>query len=708
MKKKVKFKKSLLFIVIILFFSINALNVFSLTFLSPQEKYYETYENVDKLKINIDYINPYNSAWVVINNQRIDLRENNLVEKYYQPNSIRIVNTKEKYEIDEITNYIEYSFSLLMSGRGEAELNLSSLQGTFGIRYLNDWSNEVWQCFDGNQLTNLGEARRNTKYDFLIKVYNDGMYFNNYDVYINGDKKANCLIEDRIRFLDQIKIDVKGTSANLSNQRLKSGTYNIELPSGKHEATLFAFDNNGNEISISRTFYVVIQGCGNLICDGNKNHLNCPSDCIPFQCDDNALIGDTNNDGLVNEIDKTNLINIMEGRIPYPDRDCCVDLTGDKRITQNDLNKIDKIISGEIISERCFIDCDDGTVDQFCSRNRPLYCDYGTLYENCEECGCPENHICMKDNSCFNLEDCKCSDIASHPDNPLGYDNVVDEFDLLYIEKYLGLCETDEAFNPKLDLNYDGCIDRRDIECIKYNLNRVTYCAGTQICRDGTLPNECSTTLPLFCENDQLVYNCDICGCPKYMGCQNDGTCRGINNFEVIIEEKGSNESKRYMEGGIIYVPLYKNSNQEIDFIINPLRDLQNMSFKVSLDKEGIIFDDLHGINQQLSRRINLNENEHEKIIIEFVDNNNPLGIYKGNIDILINGYIFSSIPIEMEIKEKIPEPIVKEKIDYSKFIPYISALILMIIILIYLLYRRRKERRMIRNLELDNKIILR
>lgn len=698
--------KNKLIIMIILVFLINIFNVNALTLLSPLDKNYETNENVDHLKINIDYINPYDETWIIINNQKIDLRKNNLIERFNLPELIEIENSFINYELDDISNYIEYSFSILVTGRGKAYINFSSNEQSFGIKYLNDWQNEKWQCYHNNEYINVGDAFRNTNYDFLIKVFNDGLYYDYYEIWINNEKKAICDIQNKISYIDNLNIKVEATTARLNNQTFKSGSYNIELPPGKHTATLYALDGD-NEYNVKNDFFVIIQGCGNLICEGNKNYINCPADCKPFECDDLALIGDTNNDGVINEIDKTNLINILEGRIPYPERDCCVDLTGDKRITYKDLEIIDDIISGKRPTERCFTGCKDGTLDQTCSRTKPYFCDYGTLFENCQTCGCLDNHICMDDGSCFNLEDCRCSDVAAPPNNELGYDNIVDDYDKIAIEQHFGLCEGDERYNEKYDLNYDGCIDRKDLECINYNFNKRTFCAGLQVCKDGTLPYQCSKNLPMFCDDDQLIFKCNECGCPKYMECQTDGTCRGLNNFEIIIFEKGSNETKRYMEGGKIYVPLYKDSSTEIEFIINPLRDLQNMSFRLDLKKDKINFNNLNQINTQISRKINLQQNNHETILINLDDINNPLGLYEGNIYILINGYSFFSIPLELEIKEYV-EPIIIKEIDYTKFIPYISSLILMFIILIYLLFRRRKERKLLRRLELDNNLILR
>ena len=50
-----------------------------------------------------------------------------------------------------------------------------------------------------------------------------------------------------------------------------------------------------------------------------------------------------------------------------------------------------------------------------------------------------------------------------------------------------------------------------------------------QQCSDGTLYGQCSVNQPLFCNNGQLVNNCQQCGCPQGLSCQSDGSCRAAN-----------------------------------------------------------------------------------------------------------------------------------------------------------------------------------
>src|SRR3989344_5713936 len=48
---------------------------------------------------------------------------------------------------------------------------------------------------------------------------------------------------------------------------------------------------------------------------------------------------------------------------------------------------------------------------------------------------------------------------------------------------------------------------------------------STETCSDDTPYGTCSSTLPLYCENGILINNCQLCGCPAGLNCQQDGTC---------------------------------------------------------------------------------------------------------------------------------------------------------------------------------------
>jgi len=44
-------------------------------------------------------------------------------------------------------------------------------------------------------------------------------------------------------------------------------------------------------------------------------------------------------------------------------------------------------------------------------------------------------------------------------------------------------------------------------------------------CYDGTSYGECSSTKPKYCDNGNLIDNCQACGCPSGQTCEDDGSC---------------------------------------------------------------------------------------------------------------------------------------------------------------------------------------
>jgi len=49
-----------------------------------------------------------------------------------------------------------------------------------------------------------------------------------------------------------------------------------------------------------------------------------------------------------------------------------------------------------------------------------------------------------------------------------------------------------------------------------------------QTCSDGTAYGSCSSILPKYCDNGNLISKCSQCGCPETLTCQSDGTCTGM------------------------------------------------------------------------------------------------------------------------------------------------------------------------------------
>lgn len=153
---------------------------------------------------------------------------------------------------------------------------------------------------------------------------------------------------------------------------------------------------------------------------------------------------------------------------------------------------------------RCF----DGTDSGQCSFIKPKYCDNGALKSDCGRCGCNENEACQSDGTCL----LKCSDGT--------------EFGKCSINKPL-LC-----FKGSLEQNcfecgcYPGQTCSRDGACI----GNVEIGAGSEIqavdimekkapeekiteCADGSAYSQCSLEKPRYCQEGNIVDNCELCGC---------------------------------------------------------------------------------------------------------------------------------------------------------------------------------------------------
>ena len=70
------------------------------------------------------------------------------------------------------------------------------------------------------------------------------------------------------------------------------------------------------------------------------------------------------------------------------------------------------------------------------------------------------------------------------------------------------------------------------------------YCVKNK-CLDGTLFNQCSATKPKYCDNGELVDNCNLCDCPRNERLQNNERCLE-NGSCTIFSENVDCENKHY------------------------------------------------------------------------------------------------------------------------------------------------------------------
>ncbi|MCK5016006.1 MAG: PKD domain-containing protein, partial [Candidatus Peribacteraceae bacterium] len=163
--------------------------------------------------------------------------------------------------------------------------------------------------------------------------------------------------------------------------------------------------------------------------------------------------------------------------------------------------------SGECIKSTK--ECTDGTWSGHCSFDKPFFCYEGILKPMCNECDCPD-----------------------------GFDCVEDENDI-----------------PK-DLS--GTMTIQYI-CVKSQLR----------CEDYTLNGVCSENTPYYCNEGNLIENCEQCGCDVGQ-CESDGGC--FVNSAPVIEPIGN---KEISEGDTLEFTLKATDpdNDNIRFHISNLPD---------------------------------------------------------------------------------------------------------------------------------------
>jgi len=129
-----------------------------------------------------------------------------------------------------------------------------------------------------------------------------------------------------------------------------------------------------------------------------------------------------------------------------------------------------------------------------------------------------------------------------------------DDGSLLYSCAGVGDCP------EEYDLNEDGIVSiLSDVSCITDYLGKdsdeIDVCEVIiNECPDGTPVNECSNTLPLFC-NDELVLeeSCEVCGCPPSNECQEDGSCIITENSACVQCPDLNNDGIVNNDDGVLF-----------------------------------------------------------------------------------------------------------------------------------------------------------
>ncbi|MBT3416667.1 hypothetical protein HON86_00860 [Candidatus Woesearchaeota archaeon] len=254
---------------------------------------------------------------------------------------------------------------------------------------------------------------------------------------------------------------------------------------------------------------------------------------------------------------------------------------------------------------------DFGSLDCFadCSFDRS-----GCSYNSEEEDNCG-NGICESFETCGScVEDCvwKTSDCG---DNGICYLNRGYGLCMPICEfNSVSVCVCGEQWNNPFGMILNEFGPNLNTGCSDENCRgEVAYCyvfpddsplpkpssLGSNVCRDGSSPGECSLTKPLYCNSrKKLVYDCSACGCSAGYYCAENGICLMDENVPESNESvaplwwqleneynllEGNERINDLIRKGIDEDILLSSSSTVSDVV--KIKNLQN---KVGLSKEVI------------------------------------------------------------------------------------------------------------------------
>ena len=150
--------------------------------------------------------------------------------------------------------------------------------------------------------------------------------------------------------------------------------------------------------------------------------------------------------------------------------------------------------------------CFDGTDSGQCSSIKPKYCDNGALKSDCGRCGCSEDEVCQSDGSCL----LKCSD-----GTPFGQCSE-NKPQFCFKGSLEQNCFECGCFPGQTCLNNGSCAGNVEVGAgaeDKKEAEKLFEEKITEECADGSSFGQCSLEKPKYCQNGNLVANCEMCGC---------------------------------------------------------------------------------------------------------------------------------------------------------------------------------------------------
>ncbi|MEM4755736.1 MAG: hypothetical protein QW594_01245 [Candidatus Woesearchaeota archaeon] len=256
-----------------------------LQLLSPSLTVYNitTTKPVDTLPFALDYRNSYTqtkTTYLQVNNELFEVRTSNPVQVYEN-----LAFSQEGILLfpSSIRNGLEYHVSLYLTERKNFSIGITDTRlaadGIFPVQlfYAENTSRYPgWYCNDATGLKKL-PLKDTLYYDLVIQLKTNGLYYEQYTLYETGVPIATCTIEKNVlHSVDLIKLVNQNQEKIITRHALYTGGYTIALGPGAHTLYLFAYLTNGTLYNVSKTFFVILNGCGDLRCDRDER---CPYDC---------------------------------------------------------------------------------------------------------------------------------------------------------------------------------------------------------------------------------------------------------------------------------------------------------------------------------------------------------------------------------------------------------------------------------------------
>jgi hypothetical protein len=274
----------------------------NLLLLSPNLEVYNVTDNIQNITLSLDYFN-------MLNTKKLFLQVDNKVEEIRNKNFIKIYDNPEFTQEGilhlptKISNWIKYDFSLYLNDKKAFSIkftneNKENNKYQIGIEFIDSGSYKGWYCYNDNSLKKIN-LKNTLYYNLSIVIKSNGMYFYSYDILENQKFIANCAIpKSSVKYIDLVKIVNKNSNKIITKSELYTGTYKITLTPGYHKVILFAYLNNGSLYNVSRDFFVILNKCGDMVCEKDEQ---CEFDCNNNINEDKGL-------SLPNWINQENLI----------------------------------------------------------------------------------------------------------------------------------------------------------------------------------------------------------------------------------------------------------------------------------------------------------------------------------------------------------------------------------------------------------------